>query len=229
MNKLLLILSVCFFSPAFFSAQDATKTIRALTDKMDRVKDYSVNAKIKSDIPLIKSMPVKAVIYFKQKDKFRIVADGIAILPKQDFNDISQLLRKKESYNALSTGNATIQNMKTEELTILPKSDTADLILAKLWVDTDNAVILKSQVTSRSNGTVTTEYTYGAHKKYGLPDAMVFTVDVKKFKIPKGVATDINRNTSKAANKPVPKTGQIDVRLSNYKINKGIDDAVFTK
>ena len=108
-------------------------------------------------------------------------------------------------------------------------NDTSDLILAKLWVDTDRDIILKSQITTRSSGTVTIEYSYKTQNEFGLPDSMVFIVDVKKFKIPKGVATDINRSSSVDELKKTAKTGRIFINLTNYKINKGISDDVFIK
>jgi len=225
--------AVCFLVFLFFSgasyAQDAAQTISKLTAKMNLVKDYSVNAKIKSDIPLIKILTVNATIYFKQKDKFRIISKGIAILPKQGFTDVSKLLKQKDSYTAIVTGNEKIGNATAQILTILPVSDTTDLILAKLWIDLANDMVLKSQITTRNNGTLTADYKYGMQKEFGLPDSIVFTVDVKKFKIPKGVATDINKTSNRDANKPEPKTGKIYIKLSDYVVNKGIKDEVFVK
>ena len=197
-------------------AQDAQKTVDALTAKMSTARDYSANVVIKAEIPMLKVLPVKATIYFKQKDKFNIVSKGIAIMPKQGFSDISKLLAKKESYTALGTGIETIQNRSAEIITILPIGDTSDFILAKLWIDTKENVMLKSQITSRSNGTMNVDYIYASQKSFGLPDSVVFTVDVKKFKIPRGVATDINRTTTVDDKKPVSKIGKIHLRFSNY-------------
>jgi hypothetical protein len=56
-------------------------------------------------------------------------------------------------------------------------------------------------------------------------------IDVKKFKIPKSVASDINNTANdkkKAADKKRTK-GTITITLSGYKINTGLSDAVFVK
>ncbi len=216
-----------YLIPVFSSAQDGSEIIERLMTRMNRVMDYSVNAKIKSDIPLIKILTVNATIYFKQKDKFRIISKGIAILPKQGFTDITKILREKDTYSSILTGTEIIQNARTEIITILPGADTSDLILAKLWVDASNDLMLKSQITTRSSGTVTAEYKYSTHKEFGLPESMLFTMDVKKFKIPKGLATDINRTSDAESNKPVPKVGTVFIQLNNYVINKGINEDVF--
>ena len=228
MNKIFRILIVLILPLNLFS-QDASQSIAELMAKMNRITDYSADAVIKSDIPLIKILAVRATIYFKQKDKFRIVSKGIAILPKQGFVDISKLLSNMNEYTSMIAGYDNVSNIKAQIITIFPVNDTSDLILAKLWVNTDRDIILKSQITTRSSGTVTIEYSYKTQNEFGLPDSMVFIVDVKKFKIPKGVATDINRTSSVDELKNTAKTGRIFINLTSYKINKGISDDVFIK
>lgn len=213
--------------PGWLLAQDGSRIIQVLQSKWNQVKDYSVQVNIRSEIPLIKSFPVKASIYFKQKDQFRMIAKGIAILPKQSFNELPKFLAQKGSYTALITGTETIGSTPCTQLTVLPADDAGDLVLLKLWVDTDNNLLLKSQTTTRSNGTVSALYQYGAQAAYGLPDKLVFTVDVKKFKIPKGLATDINRTSS--TKESTAKNGKITLLFSNYSINKGIKDEIFKK
>ena len=142
---------------------------------------------------------------------------------------MSELLVGKDNYTALFSGIENISNHRSEIITILPAGDTTDLILAKLWVDTSGYLIRKAQITTRSNGTISIDYAYNDKNQYGLPDNMIFTVDVKKFKIPKGVATDINKISTEEDKKPVAKTGKIFIELSNYKINKGLSDEIFLK
>lgn len=213
-----------FLSFSLF-AQDANKSVEQVLARMNKVRDYRVEAQIKSDIPLIKIMPAKATIYFKQPEKFRMITKGIAILPKKGFTDLTALLRDKTAYNALFTGYEVVNGIKTESLTLLPTDDSGEIVLAKIWVDPAADIILKSQITSRSNGTVLSTYVYGSEKSMGLPSEMNITVDVKKFKIPKGVVVDINRTAVAPAN--TRKTGQIHLFLTNYIINQGIEDKFF--
>jgi hypothetical protein len=104
------------------------------------------------------------------------------------------------------------------------------MILGKLWIDPMQSVIIKSQLTTKSNGTILTEYTYGNQVAFGLPDNMIFSVDIKKFKIPKSMAGDIKRDdTNKNIKGKDNKKGKIYIKLTNYQINKGISDTVFKK
>ena len=86
MKQVVLFLYIFICSISF--SQTVDQTVDALIKKINLVKDYSVHANIKADIPLIRVLPVNATIYFKQKDKFKVVSKGIAILPKQGFMEI---------------------------------------------------------------------------------------------------------------------------------------------
>lgn len=214
-----------FFLPLSMLAQDASTLVAKLSAKMNLVKDYSVQVRIQAQIPLINIFPVNGTIYYKQADKFRIIAKGIAVLPKQGFTDLTQLLSKNESYAAIYTKTEQVNNVPLQVVNLLPTDETGDLILIKLWIDSTKDLLIKSQTTTRSSGTITANYQYGKQQAIGLPDVLVFTLDVKKFKIPKGLTTDINRTTT--TTKALAKTGTIKLTFTNYQINKGIDDKVF--
>jgi hypothetical protein len=57
---------------------------------------------------------------------------------------------------------------------------------------------------------------------------MTFTVDIKKFKMSKSVASDIRNNEKEKKYKDNEK-GTIVLTFSNYLVNKGISDDVFKK
>jgi len=212
------IFILLFLSNIVFG-QDANKTVSAVINRMNRIKNYTVEARIKSDIPLIKILPVKAKIEFKQPDEIKMKTQGIAILPKKGFTDLAIMLKNKSSYTAIFTGYEVIQQMKTESITLLPSNDAGEIVLAKIWVNIDEGLILKSQITTRTNGTVVADYLYGKQKEFGLPDELTFSVDVKKFKIPKGVVVDINRTKTMEEPKIQKKMGTINIQFSDYKIN----------
>jgi outer membrane lipoprotein-sorting protein len=209
----------------------ANKSLQKVYEKLMKLKDYSAEVNIQSNIPLIKILPVKAKIYFKQPNQFKIMAKGIAILPKQGFSDLALILKDSNSYLAVLAGNETIDQTATQIIHLIPNNDTSDLIIAKFWVDVNVGLILKSQLTTKSNGNLQINYEYDPiGKPYGLPHHLVFTVDVKKFKIPKALAADVNKTQrSKMQSESKSKIGSIDIRLTNIQINKGIDDKIFKK
>lgn len=227
MKKIILLTFIFCFTIGF--SQDADAILSRVVSKINAVKDYSVDVNIKADIPLIKILPVKATIYYKQKDKFKVVSKGIAILPKQGFTDVNSFLMKKSSYMSVDGGVKTIDNVKTNLITVIPTGENSEFVLAKLWIDSKNDLILKSQITTRSSGTVTVDYSYGTEAEFGLPSQLIFDIDVKKFKLPKSVAADLNKTEKdkQKTKKDKDQKGTITIKLSNYKINKGINDDFF--
>ncbi len=218
---------------SFVSAQaqnNANVILRKVYAKIQKAKDYSVDADIKVDMPFIRMMPINAEIFFKQKDKFKVESKSIAIVPRQGFDQASKMLADTNSYTSLIQGNEKIGNITAVIVNVIPLSDTSDLVLGKLWISANENLILKSQFTSKTNGTVFTEFTYGAQAEFGLPDQMIFSVDIKKFKLPKSVTADMN-NTDAAKDEKGKenKKGKIFITLSNYKVNKGIPDSKFKK
>jgi len=229
MKKLLFIL--LFFIQVTSFSQEANQLLERVVAKITSVKDYSVDASIKTDIPFIKILPVKAMIYFKQKDKFKIVSKGIVILPKQGFTDVNTFLSITNSYMAVDGGTKMIGELKTSLITVIPTSENSEFVLAKLWIDPKNAVIISSQITTRSSGTVNVDYFYTSELAFGLPSELIFEIDIKKFKMPKSVAADINNDKpkDKSKKKTADKKGIITIKFSNYIINNGINDAIFDK
>jgi hypothetical protein len=221
------MLFVCLLMASFSSAQDASLLIDGVNKKFARVKDYQADALIDTKISFLKILPQKAKIFYRKPSQFKVKAEGIAILPKQNFDQLFELLSKPASYSAFVTGFENDNNRQLAIVQVLPSADTSDLVLAKLWIDPEQDLIMKSQLTTRSNGTVLIKYRYGKFAEYALPDQMEFTVELKKFKIPKAVSADINSSSKPANGAPDAKTGQIYITLTNYQINKGISGTVF--
>jgi hypothetical protein len=227
MNRLFLFF-VSLFCWMNLPAQDARDLLRELNLKFKQVREYQADVLIRTDISFVKALPVQATVYFRQPDQFRIKSKGIAMLPRQGFDQVVRTLADTASYVPVLQGKETVDGRSLQLLSVLPLSDTADLILGKFWIDPAEQLIRRSQVTTRSNGTMTSDYFFGTQKKFALPDSMVFTVDTRKFKIPKAVAADLN-NTKSAKNTDTKarEKGRIYLRFSNYKVNQGLPKEIF--
>lgn len=213
-----------------FSQSGANTLLHEVYSKMQKAKDYSVQANIKVDMPFIRILPVDVKIYFKQKDKFKVESKSIAIVPRQGFDQIQKMVADSNSYTAMIQGEGKVGTIQTNIVTVIPLSDTSEMILGKFWIDPIRSVILKSQLTTRSSGTILTEYTYDSQVAFGLPDRMIFSVDTKKFKMPKGATEEAKKEgTTKEKNGKEKEKGKIYITLTNYQVNKGIPDSMFKK
>ena len=224
MRQLFLIVSLVFVSSLSLAQQ--SKTLNAVVVKLNSVKDYTVNARVVAAVPMIKIKEVNAVLYFKQKDKFKIDAKGIAVLPKQGFIELNKFLTNTSKYMAIESTGKVIGGVSTLMVTVIPTDESTDIILAKLWIDSKKNLILASQLTTKSSGVMTTNYTYTDQAQFCLPSTIVFEIDVKRFKMPKSVAANIHQSDKQDDSKK-DKQGKITVYLTGYKVNKGISDNIF--
>ena len=205
--------------PFMAGAQQADALFGQLVQKFKKVQHYEVSAQIKPNIPMIRILPVRATINFQYPNNYKIKSAGISILPKNGFSELPQLFAKPNQFTVIASGQEVVDGVNATILTLLPIENESDLILAKIWVNTKELLVLKSLITSRSNGSITSNFQYAEEKKWGLPSKMTFTMDVKKFKIPKGIATDINRTNREDDSNKTTKTGTIEIYFSKYKVN----------
>lgn len=219
-----------FFALLFICGSSFTQTafdlIKGVNAKINLVKDYKADIQIKATIPFIKVPISNATIYYKKYDKFKVISKGIAILPKQGTNDLTKFLSNSSKYVPVLGEQKVINQHPTRLVTVIPTEENSEIILAKVYISPSEKLIYRSVVTTKSSGTVTVDYEYGKNKNYGLPSKMSFTVDVKKFKMPKSVAADIRSNTAKKKYKENEK-GTIVLTVINYAINIGLTDGYF--
>jgi hypothetical protein len=213
------------------SAQSPKQILAKVNQKFAKVNDYSANIHLQFDLPSVNMQPIDGKVFFKKPAKFRIRTKGIIFLPKQNpYYSLSTLI-DTNSYTAINTGEEKIGNTVAVIIQVLSNGGDNDLILGKFWIDKVNNVVLKSQLTTKSSGTIQLESSYGVNSSiaYALPDKMTVTVDMAKFKVPKMISADINAKTNHAANANPKGTGVIILSYSGYAINQKLPDSVFVE
>ena len=208
------------FSPFSLFAQSSNAIIQSVTQRFNAVNDYRADVQVVVDIPFIRMNPIHAKVVYRKPDQIKVKSTGILILPKQDANLIFKTLADTNGYTAIQTGEEPIGTVKTKIINVIPNADTSDLVLGKFWIDAARGLILKSQLTTKSNGTILVENTFGAMASFGLPDKTLFTVEVGKFKLPKAMSLDINRKSPESHQGDGK--GRITLNFSNYIVNKGV-------
>ncbi len=208
-------------------AQTASQIINKVNINFSKVNDYTADMNIHLDVSFIKMKDIAAKVFFKKPNKFKVKAEGIMLLPKQNPNNIQAMLKDTNSYNTIKTGTDIISGVTATIITVIPNADTSDLILGKFWIDANKGLILKSHLTTRSNGNMEIEHFYGSNSNYALPDKLIFTIETSKFKLPKALVVDLDSSSAPDATKSETKTGKIIIVFSNYLLNKGVDDKIF--
>jgi hypothetical protein len=225
--QLLLYFSFLFFLQQPLFAQTPNQLINGVNEKFKKVNDYTAAVKVACDIPFIRIDPINGKVYYKKPNHFKVKSTGILILPKQNINFYYAAIADTLNYTAVKSGEEIIGGRKTQVISVIPHTDTTDLVLGKFWIDQTEFLVLKSQLTTKSQGTILIEEFYGDMRQYALPEKMIFTVDVQKFKVPKIIAVDINKTATADKNAAKDQKGKITLTFSGYEVNKGIDNNVF--
>ncbi len=212
----------CFIIFSFTGKAQMAYKLQAVAKKFSAVKDFSAAVKIDFDLPSIKLEAMSGNVFFRAPDRYKVKLDGVAFLPKQNPFAFLSLLRDSTTYVAVANGIENYSGVDCERIQVIPVNDP-EIVLAKVWIDVRKQLLMKTEITGRSNGTVLAEYQYGKQSGFALPDQIRFTVDMKTFSLPKMISVDIN---SKKKQTDPGKTGKgkIDFLFSVYRINKGVTD-----
>lgn len=226
MKKLLLV--VCCLFSLHVRAEDPKVLIREINKKFNLVNDYTANIFMRFNVPGVKMSSLQGKVLFKKPNKFKIRAKGIFFLPRQNpMENISAMLVDTNAYTSIISGYEIIKGNNCAIVNIIPLKSDQELILGKLWIDTKRVLILKSQITTRNNGTIETRNEYGAFIQYALPDKISIQIEMKKVKIPKMMSADLNKKSSNKKEDNKIEIGVIDLTFTNYKLNTKLKDQDF--
>lgn len=208
--------------------KDPEQILERVKETFNRVEDYVVDVNIKVDVDFLKVPETKATIHYKQPNKIHFESDGFALLPKEgmDFSPVGLL---KDEYTALYLKADTTDGHITDVIKVIPLSEASDIMLTTLWVDEQKYIIRKVESTPKIGGTFLIELKYGTTLKEDLPlpISMIFTFNMDRMNLPKGMAGELNDKKLKDQEKTT--TGKVYITYKNYRVNKGIPDSVFEK
>jgi outer membrane lipoprotein-sorting protein len=219
-----------FFNLAHVFAQEETELLKKVKAKLDKVKDYQAEAKLKMDVSFIDAPESKVTVYYKSPDRFKVKkSGGISILPKGSVSINAAGLLANQDYDIVPGKDATINGVNMKVLKLLPTDENSDVVLTTLYIEEQKQVIRKATVTTKENGTYEIEMSYGKYLDWGLPDKLVFSFNTKDYRLPKGLTFEYEKGTKKKPETIKNKKGKIELNYSSYTINKGLDDKLFAK
>ena len=215
--------TVCLLIFGFISnAQTANQILFRSVRQFEQVNDFKSKLEVDFQLPSINIQKMEGKVFYRKPDKYKVKLTGVAFLPKQNPFALFQILKDSSKYLAVMGERSLIQKVNCYSIQVIPQNDP-DLVLAKLWIEVNTGVVMKSEMTTKTAGTVISSYQYGNQKKYALPDKIAFQVDMRTFKLPKMIAVDLN-NKRKDTNENASAVGKIEFTFSEYSINKGVAD-----
>jgi outer membrane lipoprotein-sorting protein len=211
---------------------DPTKLFYALRSRMTAVNDYVANVRMKIDVAFMRVPMLAGTLYYKAPGKLKLEREGgISILPRKSISLSVDNMMPSGGATVIDAGRESIDGIPVRIIKVIPEGES-DIVLAKVWVDEARMLALRTETTTRDNGTVRMDLSYGNYVAQALPDKIVFVMDTKEYKLPKGVTMDYDEGTKpiEAEKGPkLPKKGRIEIRYLSYKINTGLSDAIFVE
>lgn len=207
--------------------KDATALLNNVKSNFARIKDYRAALDVKLDVDFLKVPEIKAEILYKAPDKFKLNAEGFALLPKQGLQ-FSPLALLNASYTSFVEREEVFDGVTCKVVKVVPLGDTKEIILHTLWVDESAFIIRRIESTTRGNGTfsITLGYSPALLKKYPLPDEMNFEFDISKTNLPRGISPDSEPEKKSKKRNAITK-GKVEIRYTNYRVNQGLSDDLF--
>jgi len=228
-NKLFSI--VFLFSLVGFSqSKDPEAILNKVKAEFSKIEDYTVDVKVKVDVDFLKMPDREAKIYYKQPNKIHIQSEGFAMLPKEGLN-FSPLSLLNSNYTSFYVREDTLNRIVTSVIKVIPLDGRSDVILSTLWVDTKRDLILKVESSRKPEGTFTIDMDYlKTEKGFWLPSSLVFTFSIDRSILPRKFNFDTDSDLKKAMEDSTKvKAGKVFIDYSNYKVNTGLSDEIFTQ
>jgi hypothetical protein len=228
-NKLFSI--VFLFSMVGFSqSKDPEAILNKVKAEFSKIEDYTVDLKVKVDVDFLKMPDREAKIYYKRPDKIHIQSEGFAMLPKEGLN-FSPLSLLNSNYTSFYVREDTLNRIVTSVIKVIPLDGRSDVILSTLWVDIKRDLILKVESSRKPEGTFTIDMDYlKTEKGFWLPSSLVFTFSIDRSILPRKFNFDTDSDLKKAMEDSTKvQTGKVFIDYSNYKVNTGLSDEIFTQ
>lgn len=228
---LVALLFCCFNTNAIAQVDTATMMFEKLRSRLNNIKDYSADVRVKIDVAFMKVPPLSGKMYFKAPDKMKLERNGgISILPKKNVNMTLNSMLPTGDATVIDAGKDVINGRAVRIIKVIPSADAGQIILTKIWVDYERNLALRTETTTRDNGTIKMDLDFARYIKLGLPDRVTVHMDVKDYKLPKGVTMDYETQQqakAQTAAKGKSKKGKIEINYLNYEVNKGLSDKIF--
>jgi hypothetical protein len=216
--------------PVRAQATDATQLFYALRSRMTSVNDYIADVRLKIDVAFMRVPLLAGKLYYKAPGKLKLERNGgISIMPRKSISLSIDKMMPTGGVTVIDAGRERLGSISVRVIKVIPEGES-DIILTKVWVDETRMLALQTETTTRDQGTVRMELSYDKYARLALPDKVIFLMDVKEYKLPKGVTMDYDEG-KKPSNMPVggsvPKKGRIEIRYLSYQVNVGMSDDVF--
>ena len=191
------------------------------------VQDFAVTIDAEVKMERVQVPKMHAMMYFKMPDKVHFTSQGFLFVPRDGVTMNPVVLSQR--YDASFIGTDTIEGLKLFKLQLAAKEKKTKLRQMYAWIDPVYWTIAKIETIPYEGRTLSMAFDYEfLQEKFWLPSKMIVTfgstMEVER------VANDSISQPYGQFNRmqrPMPRNGTVTILYSGYKVNVGLDDAVF--
>ena len=212
--------ALIFLLSSFSFAQQITaqKIMQNLKERFDGINDYTVTLDITPNIERFNTKEMHLRLYYKQPNKVHIESKGFVMIPRQLFESNPAQLLSKFDPILIETKKENDKTIYVLRLISKPEKNRPT-IENYVTIDGDRWVILKLQAIPAEGRSIDIMFEYvTVDGKYILPSVMNASFNFG----------DVEDSMAKMKGfKGMPTKGTVEIRYSNYKVNKGLSDEIF--
>jgi outer membrane lipoprotein-sorting protein len=208
---------------------DIDTLLSKVVEEFAGIQDFIavIDAEVKMEQVQVPNMHAK--MYYKRPDKIHFDSQGFLFVPRDGIALNPALLSQR--YDASLIGTDTLSGKIFYKLQLAAKEKKTKLRQMYAWIDPANWTITKIETIPYEGRTLTMIFTYGfVNEKFWLPVKIVFTLGStgEREKGPDDSGTQQDDRFDRMQ-RTMPRNGSVTIQYSDYKVNSGIDDSVFTE
>jgi hypothetical protein len=186
------------------------------------IRDFKADVAIDVDVDFLR-LPVKtAQVFYQQPDRWKFKAKGFLMLPRTGVQ-FSVAAYLEEPFSAVYVTSTVIDQVAVDVVKIIPLATGSELVLATLWIDRDAAALRRVEAHTRSAGSYQVDFVYG-DAPFGLPVQTAITFEISRAQLPLKYLGRLKIDPQKMGDKA---QGTVTLTYSQFRVNEGIDEAVF--
>jgi len=222
LKKIFLWLPIFFLLfPSWIRAdEEAVRYLDAIEKKYSGLKDYIADVNVHFDIETFKTPDMQAKLYFKAPDKMKVESRGVFFFPREG-GYFNPALFKKEDFE-IRVLEPVAEGKKDIKLKIVPKKKEKMGQEFILLIDRNDNLVREIHTSQFDGRETKAKIEYGRFGSFELPRYILLALDFPS------VEPSERRGFGPFEQKSERVTGTIEITYTNYKVNTGLKDEIFT-
>lgn len=215
------------FAQKILKAQNGDTILAKTVKGFAGVQDFTVTINAEINMERVQVPKMNAKMYFKRPDKVHFTSDGFLLIPRDGVTLNPAVL--SERYDASFVGTDTIGGEKMYKLQLAAKEKKTKLRQLYTWIDPAHWTVSKIETIPYEGRTLSILFTYEfLRDKFWLPSKLVVSFG-STAEGEKAAEDSISQPAGQFAQmqRSMPRNGSVTILYSDYKVNVGLDDAIF--